>query len=165
MGKRKRRTDAMAFERVMEHMPVGDDPTLAVLKAHLLVEEQIWAVVSARLGLSEKLLAQFESRFQSSRDIALIAEALVPPNDVAFYEVEWIWTAIERLNSLRNRLAHELEPSGVKEGMADLVKCVSSPEECTEDLRIDFYLAAFTICERLEKLRRPIDATDYQDAF
>src|SRR5258708_10708533 len=126
----------------MEHMPVDGDPPLAVLKAHLLVEEQLWAVVSARLRLNEQLLGRFKNRFQSSRDIALIAETLVPPEDVGFHKAEWVWEAIEKLNSLRNRLAHQLEPTGIPDRMAGVVNCVSHPHERVDDPRIDFYMAA-----------------------
>lgn len=165
MGKPKRRIDTMALERIMEHMPVGDEPSLAVLKAHLLVEEQLWGVVSARLASRGELFSRFEKRFQYSRDVALIAEALVPSDDVEFHDAQWVWIAIEKLNSVRNRLAHELEPAGVKERMTDLVNCASSSQELTGELRIDFYLAVFLICQTLEQLRQPVDPTDLQNAF
>ncbi len=165
MAKTLPRMDTQAFERVMAHLPVDGEPSLVVLKAHLLVEEQLWALIYARLGMNEDLLARFKKRFQSSADIALIAEALVSEEDVAFHEAHWLWKAIEKLNSVRNRLAHDLEPVGVEDKMADLVSCVSTSQERTSDLRIDFYMAAFQICQSLESLHRPVDATDYQDAF
>lgn len=140
------------------------DPSLVVLKAHLLMEEQLWSVISTRLRLHEDLLARFKKQFQSSRDIALIAEALVSAEEVAFHDAEWVWKAIEKMNALRNRMAHDLEPVGVTDKMADVVDCVLQSDERT-DSRIDFYMAAFKICEAVSNLRRPVDPSDYDDAF
>lgn len=157
-------SEAEPFQRFMEHMPLEGDPSLVVLKAHLLMEEQLWSVISARLRLHEDLLAKFKRQFQSSRDIALIAEALISEQDTSFHGAEWIWNAVEKMNSLRNRMAHDLEPVGVEGKMVDVADCVLQSHERT-DPRTDFYVAAFQVCSALSSLRRPVDPSDYDNAI
>lgn len=88
-------------DRLFKHLPEDTDLVLIVLKAHLLLEEQLNSVLETSLGHAEFLKTARLTFYQRVRVIRAIAEHLQP---------ERFWMAIEALSTLRNRLAHELEP-------------------------------------------------------
>ena len=80
-------------------MPDVDDVSLIVLKGHLLIEEMLFELGSLALEHPEHL-----SKL-SFHQLACLVHALVAekPDDKC-------WELILQINSLRNRLAHKLEP-------------------------------------------------------
>jgi hypothetical protein len=110
-----------------EAFQTSPDITLIVLKGHLLIEEEMFLLVRS-CAVRPKALNEIRLTFHQ---LAGLAEALSKRRDT-----DWIWQAIRRLNTLRNALAHQLEP-------ADLSKRIDGFLEPFERLRlfrcIDFH--------------------------
>ncbi len=86
------------------HMPDNDaDVTMVVLKGHLLIEQRIREFIAERMLAPEALT---EARLSAHQAICL-AEALTLPND----EPQKLWAFLRQVNSLRNTLAHRLDPA------------------------------------------------------
>lgn len=106
-----------AFRRFFAKLPHGKDFTLVALRGHLLLEEQVRSVVDERL---QSPLALKDARLECHQIICL-AEALCPkdvnPN---------LWKAAKKLNTLRNDIAHSLDPKGLERHVADFVKVFPS---------------------------------------
>lgn len=96
--------------------PLHGDPTYSVLKAHLLFEDLLRDAVFRRLPRPEALQG---SRLTFKQLLAL-AMASVPASPVG----EWVWEGVDRLNRLRNLLAHHLEAPAAKQRIDDLVAFV-----------------------------------------
>jgi hypothetical protein len=90
-----------AAGRWFTHLLPADDLTLILLKGHLLVEEQLFAAVGESVAFPDAL-AEWRPRY---RDLSTIAKALFYREDE-----DWLWESVERLNTLRNDLVHNLEP-------------------------------------------------------
>ena len=75
-----------AFRRFILPLPHGKDVDLVVLKAHLLLEEQVNAILEARLPNASELLA--EERFESYYRIKL-AQSIFPAGNH-----DWVWRAL-----------------------------------------------------------------------
>lgn len=113
-----------SFRRFFEKLPHGKDFTLIILRGHLLLEEQIRAIVEERLVNPTSLS---EARLECHQWICL-AEALCPK------DVEPIlWRSAKKLNKLRNDIAHKLDPKGLNERAADFVKGFPSSIEDPND--------------------------------
>ena len=91
-----------SFRKFYKHIPRTKDQSLVILKLHLLVEEQIRTYVDGRLPHKEKL-----AKISCHQAICL-AEALSTENINPA-----IWEAARKLNSLRNKIAHHLEPENI----------------------------------------------------
>ncbi len=96
-------------ERVLDGIKDG---TLMTLKAHLLLEEALYAAVRAKCinpEYVEKANLSFYSQLQMAR-------ALYPvPSDDEKRKTasDMFWDASKALNTLRNKLAHNLEPKAL----------------------------------------------------
>jgi hypothetical protein len=101
-----------AFRKFFKNLPHGKDITLVVLKGHLLLEEQVRAIVDERLVTPSALL---DSRFDCHQAICL-AEALCP-KDVD----PSVWKAAKKLNRIRNDVAHNLSPKGLNDRLMDFI--------------------------------------------
>jgi hypothetical protein len=104
-----------AFRRFVNRLPHGRDIDLVILKAHLLMEEQINAILRERLQNPDMLLR--EEKFESYYRIRL-AQSFFEPE----YE-PWVWETLVKLNSLRNRVAHNIDPKGRDDRMKDIADC------------------------------------------
>lgn len=108
-----RTTDA--FRKFVLKLPHTGDPTLVVLKAHLLLEEQLRLLVDERMLRPEALqTAELECNQIICLAEALTGDALSPA----------MWAALRKLNKLRNDLAHQLEPKGMTDRLAHITKIV-----------------------------------------
>jgi len=105
-----------AFRRFTERLPHGTKLDLVILKAHLLIEEQINALIRERLKNSNALVG--EDGFESFHRIRL-AESFFAPDFQP-----WLWHALIQLNKLRNRIAHNIEPKGVNDIIEDVIRSV-----------------------------------------
>jgi hypothetical protein len=84
--------------RLFEHLPRDGNPELTILKGHLLVEEQLYALVRKGVAHPEFVpKLQFKSMIGVARAVSSQAET------------EWIWRACDALNALRNCLSHDLD--------------------------------------------------------
>lgn len=95
--------------------PKIGDPTYSVLKAHLLFEELLWTYLERQLANPSALK---DARFSFSQ-LASVARACSPiPAD------HWCWTALAKLNRVRNLLAHESRPDQLSSKIDDYVQFV-----------------------------------------
>ena len=96
-------------ERVLDGI---EDGTLLTLKAHLLLEEALYAAVRAKCinpEYFEKANLGFYRQLQMAR-----ALYPVPSDDERRMRTnDMFWDASEALNTLRNQLAHNLEPNAL----------------------------------------------------
>lgn len=82
----------------LEHKP--GDASLSILKAHLLFEEMLRQYLVKSLPNPEALEGSRLSFVQLVAVARSLSRELEPDS--------WLWVAIQRLNKLRNILAHEL---------------------------------------------------------
>ena len=78
--------------------PRPNDSTYSVLKAHLLFEEMLRGYLRVKLPSAAALDG---ARLSFSQRLAL-CRSLTPVEQVQ----SWLWTGVEKLNTLRNYLAH-----------------------------------------------------------
>ncbi len=101
-----------AVRRFIELLPHGKELDLVILKAHLLIEEQLNFLLAERLK-NPSVLDEIE--LGSFHRICL-AQSFFPPD----YQ-PWLWEGLKKLNRLRNHIAHNLEPKGVQDRIDDLI--------------------------------------------
>lgn len=103
-----------ASERFKRHFPKGRDVTLIILKGHLLVEEQLNTLLAVAVA---KPVALSKARLSFSQRVCLLTATHphVSANEIL---------ALERLNSLRNLLAHQLEPAEVPRAICAFLEAV-----------------------------------------
>ena len=112
-----------AFRRFLERLPHGRELDLVILKAHLLIEEQVNALIQERLKNATVLLG--EERFESFYRICLAQSFFAPDFQ------PWLWHALTQMNKLRNRIAHHIEPKGIDNIIEDLI--LSIPGDLGKD--------------------------------
>ncbi len=114
-----------SFRKFYKLLPRSEDASLVILKLHLLVEEQVRAFIDERLPNKEAL----EGAKLECHQAICLAESLstedIHPN---------VWEAARKLNSLRNQIAHNLEPRGVLDRMNIISTLIGLPPEL---LKID----------------------------
>ncbi|WP_316187984.1 MULTISPECIES: hypothetical protein [unclassified Bradyrhizobium] len=95
------------------------DLTLLVLKAHLLLEEELYNQLRRLFPSPEqydRLNLRFIQNIMLARAFCIRRTAEGQPIE----HVELCWDALEALNTFRNRLAHNLEPGDVNNLLARL---------------------------------------------
>ena len=103
------------IKRFYERMPDVDDIIISILKGHLLVEEQLFELIAVE---AEKPQALKDSRLTFHQTLC-IAESLLWHKDS-----EWVWSSCRKLNSIRNSLSHELEPSNLDKNIKEFLSIV-----------------------------------------
>jgi hypothetical protein len=142
-----------AFRRFLERLPHGKEIDLVILKAHLLVEEQVNALLQERLKDPSILLD--EERFESFYRIRL-AQAFFPADFQP-----WLWHALKQLNKLRNRIAHHFEPKGIDNLVDDLIRSIPGDigkDAPTRQERFEFALWSLfdAVSELVEARKAPV---------
>lgn len=100
----RNRREPVPIERADEHLDQVSEVTTLILKGHLLVEEALYAAVQDKFP-SPQFFMDANLRFAQ---LLAIAKGFFFDNEHAP-----VWDAIQALNSIRNRLAHRLEPDDV----------------------------------------------------
>lgn len=96
-------SDVERFQEKIGLRP-GADLQMILLKAHLLIEEELQAFIDKSVRDASLLK---KARFTFAQRL-ILAEALHPaPN---CFRYGWVWEAAGELNALRNQMAHNLEP-------------------------------------------------------
>ena len=108
-------------DRFSKQYPFIEDLTLQILKGHLLAEEILREIFKLLLKHPEALGGSNGTSFNCHQVICLV-EATLPIHP----KLNWVWLAVKKLNSLRNNLAHNLEPNGIEHKKEDLIKYVST---------------------------------------
>ncbi|RQO51505.1 hypothetical protein [Pseudomonas sp. KBW05] len=104
-----------------EHFKDGVDELSALLKCHLLIEQNLRDFCNASVLNPSHLKGK---RFQFSHVVSLARALIEEPKDL---DVSWMWGAIDLLNGLRNSYAHELDPNLllIEEKKNKLIKLLS----------------------------------------
>ncbi len=92
-----------------KYFPDSPDLTLVVLKGHLIIEQQITALI-CHYCPSPHYIA--EARLSLSQKVSLARALLVIPVPAQ------LWDVLRVINSLRNDLAHNLEPPKLERHVA-----------------------------------------------
>lgn len=109
--------DLSKLERIAQHLPPGDDITLITLKGHLLVEELLEELIASHC----KNPAALEGDIGFSVKLKF-ARALTGAEELSV-----VWTACQKLNSLRNALAHKLEHPEAQKRLASFFAIFDDP--------------------------------------
>jgi hypothetical protein len=103
-------------DRIKRLLPRSHDPTLVLHKGHLLVEEQLFACIAAHCPDATKLE---DARLTFAQKLRL-AQALCGLQSVAH--------SLEKLNALRNRMAHRVEVPDFDSRLDDYLKAWAKDE-------------------------------------
>lgn len=116
------------FKRFDAHLPSSDDPTLVVLKGHLLAEEILENLIKSKCRFPEALEGVEIGFFLKAK----LARALIGnshPNGLLLPDS--VWGMLEALNSLRNELAHALEPKKLEAKIQRFLSFAPKPNKKT----------------------------------
>lgn len=100
------------FQKFLDHFPVNVDITLMILKGHLLIEEEINALLSMFVNYQKELDAASLTFFQK----VCILRSLFPEY------THTVFNKAETLNRLRNKIAHNLDPKGLNDSITSFLK-------------------------------------------
>jgi hypothetical protein len=98
-------------EQITQHIDKTDDPILVILRAHLLVEERLRDILAQISRAPEELKA---ARLSVHQALCLCRAVIGRQEDPA-------WDFIVRLNDVRNRIAHHLDPGNLDELLGSVV--------------------------------------------
>ncbi len=115
----KPQLDLKHIERVIQHLPGADDMTLLALKGHLLIEELLDEIIWAHCKTPEAL-QDVEIRFPAK---VRLVQALTGTS-----ELSAIWGLCEKLNSLRNSLAHKIEHPSAQKRLEAFFSAFNAPD-------------------------------------
>ena len=162
---RSRKLDTIhaEIENFQNIVPFADEATM-VLKAHLLLEQSLWKFISARLSNDDLVTALRckESEVRNGKALIQLAEAIAARDEVPIDNGEKLWPALYAVNSLRNSLAHEIEPDRkkIEKYMRKVANTVCG--EVTDNLNRDFYWAAILLLGYLGISREALDVSDLE---
>jgi hypothetical protein len=108
--------------------PSESDPTYLVLKAHLLAEEVLYEFLQSQ-SYQPKCIDDAKLSFVQCLSLAKSFHKFSRPD-------WWAWSALSRLNSLRNLIAHNLEPTSTKEKIVDFTVFVGQSIGVTKESAI-----------------------------
>ncbi len=100
------------LDAIKRHLERTDDPTLLILRAHLLVEERLRDIL-ARICRSP---GELDPARLSFYQVLCLCRAVVGRDD------EPAWGFVARLNEVRNRMAHRLDPGDLDELLGSVVE-------------------------------------------
>jgi len=109
------------WRKYYEHIPQEENLSLIVLKGHLLIEEELNQILSNFFNHP-----QFLPHMKFGNTSKLVKSIYYKERD------DWLWECVRKLNDVRNKYAHSLEPSDIEKDLKEitlLVKNDLSPEE------------------------------------
>ena len=110
--------EGLQYNDFLLHLPVGvGSKELIALKGHLLIELALRDYIYKRVENPDGLKCR-PIPFAYLTDFA---ESL--DNDVG---IDWVWGALRKANTLRNRLAHQLHPKDFLKLEEDIISLVES---------------------------------------
>ncbi len=111
--------DWVAYNELSDHLPAeGADPVLIILKGQLLIEKLVRKFILSRLPNPEAFEKQ---QFSASHCIA-IGESMCLKNK----DPEWLWKQIKELNTIRNKLAHNLDYGKIEPRINNFVSTIAT---------------------------------------
>ena len=110
--------------RILTHIPDDADVSIVILKGHLIIEEELnKAVISKVISATD-----IEKARLSFKQLMLITKA-----HYVNEENSWCWSALEKLNKIRNSFSHNLEPKDLDEKLAELIELVEQHHKNEEE--------------------------------
>ena len=103
--------------RIRRLLPRAHDPTLVLLKGHLLIEEQLFAYIATHCRQPkslEKARLTFAQKLRLAQSLSGAFTELVHP--------------LEKLNAIRNKMAHHVEISDLDTRLDDYLKAWAGDE-------------------------------------
>lgn len=104
--------DKDSLDEIEPHLSQSDDPILVILRGHLLIETRLRDIL-VRVSRSPDELQDARLSFYQ---LLAVVRAIIGREDDA------VWPFIKRLNEVRNRVAHHLEPGDLDEIIGSLVE-------------------------------------------
>jgi len=137
-----RTLDSLA--EIGRHLDKSDVQTLLILRAHLLVEERLRDILSRICRSPDELRT---ARLSFHQALGMCRAVLGRQDDPA-------WGFIERLNEVRNRISHHLEPGDLDDLLGSVVSRLRPDERPRADTAARrFRLAVLYTCGYLDSLR------------
>ena len=93
--------------RFMKLMPVNAEMELTLLKGHLLIEELLTEVLNLTIEEANPVGIKVTQKMMFAQTLNLCWAK----NSTA--QNELFWSSLKNLNSIRNAMAHEVEPKGI----------------------------------------------------
>ncbi len=115
-------TLAERIVRFMNLVPYNEDKTLIILKGHLLIEELITELLKTKLKNDNPLEIKVTPSMMFARKLNL-CWALIRTD----IKID-IWGHLKELNSIRNKMAHSIEPKGINDKIEQFTKTISQHE-------------------------------------
>jgi hypothetical protein len=128
--------ELQAFARFLKLLPHGRDRELVILKAHLLVEEQLRQLIAERVRNREALQ---KARLTFAQCVA-VARAFFP----AGHDPS-LWRGMEQLNEIRNAFSHQLSPARIEERIAALSASMQPNGPINADPAVNFEVALWSL--------------------
>ncbi|WP_158684635.1 hypothetical protein [Pseudoalteromonas sp. T1lg48] len=126
------------LNRFIAHLPLDStDKVTVVLKGHLLVEELLTEFVGLNFSRPNKLK---DARF-SFHHLLCIARAISKEDSN-----DNLWSSIEKLNGLRNKLAHSLEPKDLEKRINDFIAQLSDFNSQNDYVSPDLKIGTLAAC-------------------
>ena len=136
-----------SVDMMKQQLDRTDDPTLLILKAHLLVEERLRGILARICRLPEEVPA---ARLSFHQVLCLCRAVVGRQEDPA-------WGFVARLNEVRNRMAHRLEPGNLDELLGSVVEKLGPGYADRFKTPVDrFRAAAFYACGYFDAIRGSI---------
>ncbi len=148
------------------HVPHGE-LALTILKVHLLVEMHLTKFVSARLNDPNllKMILDRNSPVKSGKALTLLARSLAHLDQIPLTVKDIHWDAIDKLNSLRNDIAHQLEPNAesFKQKIKSFIIAAGDDSPDMQNLNTNFRDCALLVFAFLDIARDPIVPSDFDE--
>ncbi len=112
------------WKRFQKHMPRSNDITLIILKGHLLVEQELNDILDIELRYSRAL---YDVKITFYHRLAIVKSIYGTPLSGGFPYDE-----IKKLNTLRNRLVHSLEPKDLEKHVELFLRMFENPDSASE---------------------------------
>ena len=132
------RSTSTDLQRFIAHLPLqSTDRVLVVLKGHLLIEELLREYVNHHVRNPESLQ---DARLTFHQALCL-ARAFAPEESK-----EKLWNSVDKLNSLRNKIAHSLEPKDLEAKLKEFVEFLSNADPDVSHLDPDRTFGILSSC-------------------
>ncbi len=130
-------------DQIGHQLDQTDDPTLLILRTHLLIEERLRDVLTRICRSPDELEAARLSFFQ----VFCLCRAILGRSD------EPAWAFVVRLNEVRNRMAHHLDPGDLDELVGSVAAKLQAKYIGAKTPVERFRFAAYFACGYFDALR------------
>ncbi len=142
-------SNLLRLERITQHLLPSDDLTLITLKGHLLVEELLGEIIASYCKNPDALEGDIGFAVKLK-----FARALTGAEELAL-----VWNACQKLNALRNALAHKLEHPEAQKRLVSFIAIFNDPAtewKPTGEQATDVKRAILFLLGALQEIDKPI---------